>query len=380
MTTLSLGAVGSQPLRVQVVGKNFSREQKFVVLAQPRSELKHNKVSLGDVEAGRKLLEQKIEMYVPSKETAESWIEAFEKFRSDWRLKQSEQGVNRGENLAAEFTDFVAALYSRTQLKDSHGHKLPGFLEVASVYTYLRYVSQKYPSVRFMPAFKAVETESSSIGCKNKAPKIDPSCLKKVLMWISQGPAAELKKRAGAWLQCAAGGRVCDVARLRGPGLQLTPERYPKIVDWRWTKSIKRSADAKTVHPPECVWKKVGPAPFTVKDWTTWSERHEFPLHDYSINDELAELSKDFSEKLTSTSLRDVYHEIIDDFCDHDPKKMQAYTVHKSAKSIAASYMSGRRVATAKSNNASQKTRAARKAKTTVKKTKKPSKTSSKKR
>jgi hypothetical protein len=159
-------------------------------------------------------------------------------------------------------------------------------------------------------------------------------------------------------LQTASGGRVVDVNRVRAGGITWGT-KDGKIVsirslDWKWTKSIKRAKDGKTVFPPPQISDAIGPAPFSVKEWQSWCKREgnlTRPFSEYdtkAINAALRDLSQGFSERLTSTSLRDVYNRLVAEVCDNDATKMVQYTPHRSAKSLQSSYMSGRKISVRK--------------------------------
>ena len=207
-----------------------------------------------NLDAGRSLLSAKIKEYVPDTTTAQEWCKCFESFCGD------------EPHSAALFSDFCAMVYFRTTIPKGQ----PGRLEVSSVCTYLRYVVLKYKKYSVLPCFKAIETEAGSLGSQRKAPSACGEHLAKVQHWLQKGPAAKLKLRSAAWMQTTTGGRSIDVNRLRGGGLILE-NRQVKSVDWKWTKSIKRPSDAKTVFPPRPIRDAVGPAPFTAAQWKLWS-------------------------------------------------------------------------------------------------------------
>ena len=333
-TAVSLGSVSSQPLRIRVPSKEG---ETFLLHKTPSMEPKAKLPDRSNLDAGRSLLSAKIKEYVPDTTTAQEWCKCFESFCGD------------EPHSAALFSDFCAMVYFRTTIPKGQ----PGRLEVSSVCTYLRYVVLKYKKYSVLPCFKAIETEAGSLGSQRKAPSACGEHLAKVQHWLQKGPAAKLKLRSAAWMQTTTGGRSIDVNRLRGGGLILE-NRQVKSVDWKWTKSIKRPSDAKTVFPPRPIRDAVGPAPFTAAQWKLWSGQDGMarPFATFTsaeVNDELEILSEGFDLKLTSTSLRDVYNRLVADFCDNDAEKMKQYTPHKSAKSLSSSYLSGRKVSIKKS-------------------------------
>ena len=342
------GRLSSQPLVVTVVAPSGLAEKTV----EGRLHLRAEKFDPAMIGKGRALLDKKIAQYVPSTQTADEWNATFDCYL------QERQFSNPAASVASIFEDFCAALYARTTLchvaKDGSVTRLAGFLEVSSVYTYLRYITMRRRSLAFLPSFRAIETEASSIGAKHKAPKADSTVREILRDWIAQQPKddAEHRTRAGCWLQTVTGGREVDINRLRGGGVELrthdasSRKLFVHSVDWSWTKSIKKSKDSKTCHPPEEAFALMGFAPFTRADWLRWSKK-EFVLGDYQVNPSLKELCKvrDIRPILTSTSLRDIYHDIVKEVCKKDPEQMKKYTPHKSSKSLSASYMSSRKTA-----------------------------------
>ena len=85
------------------------------------------------------------------------------------------------------------------------------------------------------------------------------------------------------------------------------------------------------------------------------------------INEELAFLSEGYDRSITTTSLRDIYHRVVDIRCNRDPTEMMKYTPHLNAKSISSSYLIGRettqKVAKTKTPSKAAKKETAKKAK-----------------
>jgi hypothetical protein len=330
MALVALGKLASRPLVISVP----TRAGGYTVTMPTAPVAKGEKLAGKDrLEEARSTLAKSIAEFVPDSSTAEGWVAEFERHCD-------------GPPTAELFADFTALLYLRTKIPQG----APGHLAVSSCYTYLRYVTGPHRYKRFshLPCFRAVETEAASIGSKKKAPSAGLDHIAVVKDWMANGPNAELKDRSGAWIQTCTGGRTIDVKRLRGGGLQLTKDRTISAVSWLWTKSIRQPKDAKVAHPPQCVRDAMGPAPFSEKQWSEWSKGGEaFALPKYDsaeVNVHLARLSKDFTEKLTSTSLRDIYNRLVAGHCDNDTSAMVKFTPHKSAKSLDASYMFGRKV------------------------------------
>jgi hypothetical protein len=335
-TVIPLGAVASQRLRVRVA----SSEQEVFFTVAPiaageKLPARHH------LEDGRRALNATIKEYVPDNSTAASWVTEFELFCG-------------GQPTNELFADFCALVYYRTRIPKGQ----PGHLAVSSAATYLRYVTLKYKKYGHHPSFRAVETEAGSLGSAGKAPTAGEDHHNFLRTWFQSGPADELRLRGGAWLQTASGGRVVDVNRVRAGGITWGT-KDGKIVsirslDWKWTKSIKRAKDGKTVFPPPQISDAIGPAPFSVKEWQSWCKREgnlTRPFSEYdtkAINAALRDLSQGFSERLTSTSLRDVYNRLVAEVCDNDATKMVQYTPHRSAKSLQSSYMSGRKISVRK--------------------------------
>lgn len=281
------------------------------------------------------LLHSTIKQFVPDCGTSDDWVAEFELYCKD------EEKPN-----PVLFEEFCALVYSRTRI----GKGNPGHIAVSSCCTYLRYVTLKYKRFAHLPCFKAIQTEAGSIGSLKKAPAADSELIEILKNWFAAGPAEDVIARGGAYLQTISGGRPIDVKRLRGGGMVFSG-RDIRSIDWRWTKSIKKAKDAKTVFPPEEIFQKLGPPPFTPEQWKKWGGRDGllFPFADYTsdlVNMHLKELSKGFSEKLLSTSLRNIYHEVLGVTCENDAAKMARFTPHKGCKSLQSSYMSGRKVST----------------------------------
>jgi len=333
-----LGAIGSQPLKVKVVGTK-------AVIAVPAFPIKPvdsvTKMPCAEAIAeGARLLSDAQKQYVPDGTTQASWITAFETF--------CEQAGKPKD--AVGFADFAAGLYYRYK---SIPKGQPGHLEISSVYTYLRYVCKKYKQFTLLPSFKSIETEAASVGCLNKAPRAGTEHREALKEYIHQGPESQIRLRGACWLQCVTGGRTCDVSRLRAGGLEFNQDLSISKLNWRWTKSIKKPSDGKFVSPPKIVFDEMGTAPFTARQWRSWGGKDlmSMPFDSYcsdKINPELKVISKDFSMNLTSTSLRDIYHEVVGEVCDKDPVKMVRFTPHKDPKSLAASYLGGRKTTTRK--------------------------------
>ena len=344
-TKIQLGRVGGQAHRTLVVGGGIVVEPAFPVMDH------HSKLPPIDLlHQAKELQAARIKEYTTEAKSADQWISEFEKFC------QPEAPT------ATHFEDFSALVYIRTTIpKGQSGH-----LEVSSVATYMRYIVAKYRKFSLLPCLKAIETEAGSLGASRKAPSIGDDLLNKIKLWMTTSQDDEgLKLRGGTWLQIGTGGRPCDVSRLRAGGILFasrtegTGRQAKNIItaishlDWKWTKSIKCTKDAKSVFPPAPVYALLGPAPFTVEDWNRWHKQDMTvrPLANYcsgDVNVELATLSADYTEKLTSTSLRDVYNRLIASICDNNASEMLKFTPHRSAKSISSSYMTGRKLSVKK--------------------------------
>lgn len=328
---VKLGAVAMQPLRIHVPASPSARKGAAVVTVAPVMGRLPGPDRLG---VARTRLQDAIREYVPATTTADGWVAEFENFCRN----------EKGEVLpsAELFSDFAAMLHYRCTLEKG----VPGRLEVSSVNTYLGYVVKKYKRFALLPAMRAIATKAGSILPQHKAPTACTEHMDRILDWIHMGPADKLMLRGGAWLQCATGGRPIDICRLRGGGLRLQ-DRVLRTVDWRWTKSIKNAKDAKGVWIHKVIQERVGQAPFSDQQWLSWSGEDKMlrPFEDYTaddINEELETLSHEFDAKATSTTLRDFYNELMRGVCENDTEQMVLYTPHKSAKSLRASYTSGR--------------------------------------
>ena len=320
--SVQLGPVSLQPLRIRIP----SVHGDTIVTVCGKSKLP----SKDHLEAGRQALGKAIKEYVPETTTAKDWCKEFEIF------------CGSEPHSAELFSDFCALVYYRTTINKG----VPGHLSVSSACTYLRYVTAKYKRYAAFPCFRAIETEAGSLGAYHKAPSVGDEHLQHLKLWFAQGPTDKQKVRCAAWLQTATGGRPIDISRLRCGGLVMDGA-HVKSVEWKWTKSIKKAKDAKTVFPPKTLQEKIGPAPFDAKQWKAWGGKDgtDRPFIKYcagTINKELYMLCEEYDEQLTSTSLRDIYNRLIAEICDNDAEAMLRYTPHKSAVSLKSSYLSGR--------------------------------------
>jgi hypothetical protein len=324
MSTVKLGSLGSQALKVMVYRADGKSSTSICVPMLQRQKL----MPEINLEQARQAMATSIAEFVPSRTTADGWIQEFELFHP--------AGV-----LAERWADFCALVYLRTRLKKAD----LGFLEVSSCATYLRYVTQKYKALASAPCFRAIETEAGSVGPKHKAAAAGAQLVARVVRFFhdSSKPFVE---RAGAWMQTTTGARPIDVSQLCGGGATFEPSRLVSV-DWRWTKSIKKPKDAKSVDMPPGIAAIVGPPPFSPAKWRKLSgDGSVRPLKEYSsssINPFLKELSSGFTEKITSATLRDVYHQHLKEFCGGDEVMMARYTVHRSGKSLRSSYMTATR-------------------------------------
>jgi hypothetical protein len=351
MMRVKLGIVGSQPLETKVLGGALTIRHPMTPVTGklPAIEERASALAIGQVALGAA-----IAAYVPDSTTAEGWVKEFEEYAASVT-------PDSPAPTAAHFADFTAMVYYRTTLP--HGTK--GRLEVSSACTYLRYVVAKYKKFSALPAFRAVETEAASKGAQRKAPSAGDDLVAVLKGWFASGPQElparptllqqkAMRTRLGAWLQTTTGGRCIDVSQLRSGGVKLRAGGREGIlsVEWRWTKTIKKPVDAKAVFPPPRVNSEIGPMPCSEKQWLIWAKDPLFrPFEGYcsaDVNVELKALSAGFTEAITSTSLRDVYNRLIAEVCDNDQGRMVRYTPHKSAKSIAGSYLVGRTISVPK--------------------------------
>lgn len=296
----------------------------------------------------RALLEEAKKTFVPSHTTSDAWIAEYVAFC---------EGTTSNE----KWNDFVALLLYRTTIPAGS----PGHLHITSAYTYMKYIlkDRRFYKHTFSDATKALETKSSKVGPIRKAPTLGEEHAANVLQYIHSGDPAELKLRSGLWCQVVTGGRRVDVSRL-GLNCMNWGEEIIESVHWRWTKSIRKAGDSKLCPSLEEVREMAGPPPFTLEEWTQWchNSKDGCGFEDYSnasANQKLAELSVGFSERATTTSLRDIFHRVLAKVCDRDSSAMVRFTQHRTGKTLQSVYQEKRKISVPTSTKRSSKKRKA---------------------
>jgi len=282
-------------------------------------------------------LDELIKKFVPSTATADDWREFFQKFR-----------VTHPGPIEDQFKNFTALLYARTNLPPS----VRGHLLVSSVCTYLKYIAVKELFfLRSEPCFKAIETQAGSIGTTRIAPKLGASSIDCILEIISD-PSRDIVLRLGFWFQCHGGCRCTDVSRVRenaidwkdnDPSVNQSDEVQALI--WRWAKNIRSGSQTQYCPTLAEVTEVFGPPPVTQIAWKQMCAAKEYPLEGYNssiVNATLKELFEGAASCPTSTSLRDCCHRILWTKYGGKASEMIAHTVHRTTKSMQATYSANR--------------------------------------
>ena len=323
---IPVGELGSRPI---VLATGIRQED----LASAKIDAKL--VSYDALPGALQTLQAAVDRYVPGRETAESWQQCFKQFRE----------MHPGP-VEDQFQAFTALLYARTKLPaDSKGHLL-----VSSVHTYLKYVcSGESFKLRFQDCFRAIETQAGSVGTTHVAPSINEEQLPRILGYI-----ADVKNdpvdRMGLWLQCHGGGRPIDAARIRQNGLDFTTNSseitdHIRGIIWRWAKNISKPGQAKYSPTLKEVLAEFGPPPVDKKSWLEMCKKSDYPLEAYTssrVNLLLKEIYKDSSPAPTSTSLRDLCHQVLAKKYDCNAEAMIKHTPHRSTKSMQGNYIANR--------------------------------------
>lgn len=321
-TVVQLGPIGRQPILFSVTKTTELQSSRLRGGIVPST----NVCSLQALEA----LSAK---YVPRDSTAQLWVKRYEEYI---------QGKDSNE----KFRDFTAGLHARSLLIPEDVN----YLAISSINTYLRYIT-KDPRFRRHAHSKysrAIAAKAGSLGSLQKSPRLTSEMVSMVVVFIREGSMETLKLRAGMWLQMSVGGRCIDVSRLRQNSLEWDAAGTNiRSVHWRWTKSIRQAQHAKVAPVAQAVLSVMGEPPFTSEVWNTWSreDTEGYPLSTYDsalVNIELGKILQDVDPVPTSTSLRDVFHGVLGELCDHDADEMVKFTPHRSAQSLRSNYMDQR--------------------------------------
>ena len=332
---IGVGELGSIPITVATVSPSVFSMARVEGRTESRLPPLAKLLSYESLSLSLRNLDDTIKKYVPPNDTAKEWREIFEQFCE----------IHPGAR-EVQWRNFVALLYGRTKLTP----KTPGFLLVSSVHTYLKYIAVGDNFLlRFTDCFKAIETQAGSIGTTRVAARICATEIDRILLVISD-TERPMELRMGFWLQCYGGCRPIDAARIRENGIDWSDEANPSLNEcddvqaliWRWAKNIRRGS-----HTQYCpsVKEVFGDPPASQKEWRDMCRQKEYPLEAYSskaVNDILKELFDDAEVKPTSTSLRDLCHQILKKKFAGVAEQMMVHTVHRSSKSLQAAYLANR--------------------------------------
>ena len=318
---IAVGQVGRRPLCLAVAASPACRVVVDAKLCGKLLDEEH-------LPRCRAILLEVKKKFVPSRETADEWREAFETFRRS----------RAGDSVQDCFDDFAALLYGRTKLKEDE----PGKLMVSSVRTYLSYIaSGRLEFLRYGDSFRAVDTQAGSIGSQRVAPVVSNDQLQTILSYVHSGAAEELKTRLGMYLQCYGGGRTVDVRRLRQNGLEWAESGV--TIDafiWRWAKNIQGNSQVKYCPTVPEVLALFGSPPVSAPEWRQLCEKDEYPLEEYdaqAVNAQLAHLCP--GSGVTSTSLRDLCHKVLKEKYGANANKIVVHTPHRSTKALMSTYL-----------------------------------------
>lgn len=223
---------------------------------------------------------------------------------------------------------------------------------VSSVHTYLKYVAAgKLYNLRHTDSFRAIETEAGSIGSTRVAPSFNQVQVDSLMRFIHD-PSEESVGRMGMWLQCFGGGRPIDCARMRKNGIDWSVASKPALTDevrgliWRWAKNISKAGQAQYCPSTEEAMEVFGPPPLLQAEWNAIASV-AFPLEKYTssyVNGILRRLCAGAEPMPTSTSLRDLCHQILAARYSGDAARMVVHTPHRSTRAMQANYISNRPV------------------------------------
>jgi hypothetical protein len=128
-----------------------------------------------------------------------------------------------------------------------------------------------------------------------------------------------------------------------GPAVSTSNEVQGLI--WRWAKNIRRGSQTQYCPSLKEVTEFFGNPPVTKEEWTKMCAENEYPLESYTaaaVNEQLAKMFEDATIKPTSTSLRDLCHQVLKQKYSGNAQKMVVHTVHRSTKSLQAAYVANR--------------------------------------
>lgn len=335
---VQVGPMGRQPISFDLYSPSSFLASSLSSATQGSSLwVKGSKLPGTMLDEARELLKCAKNTYVPSHTQADGWVKEYEKFCS-------------GNTSPEKWDDFVALLLLRTSFQPEE----KGHLHITSAYTYMRYVLQDRRFYRhsFAESTKALETKAGKIGPIRKAPSLGVEHAENILKYIHTGDAADLKLRSGLWCQVATGGRRVDVSRL-GQNCMNWTDGFIDSIHWRWTKSIKNPGNAKLCPTLDEVRSMAGPPPFTEDEWIAWcsADAEGCGLSSYSnnaANTKLDELSNNFTERATTTSLRDIFHRILAQVHNKDSNAMVRFTQHRTGKTLQSVYQERRKLSVPK--------------------------------
>lgn len=295
--------------------------------------------------AALELVAANLKKWTADNTTAKYWRLRFSQHLDALNVPSGEPAVRQQHVRAAMINSFAAAyLESPNRIggkkKKDSDEAIP--LLASSKKTYLEYALAGYPKFQDIAIIKGYRQQAAAQKSR-KDPKVNCVRLEHVDLIDSKilrnEKDYEEVHRMAMWIQMVSGGRTVDAKRLNPRDVKWELDRFALTITWRDTKASH--GHSKPVTVPMKIVKFIGPPPMSyeayqalykpeIHDAQTEMERDFIPSYDDRVAADMIKKSKIFkdSPNVCSTSVRNIYHELLMFLFGTDDKEAIRYTVH----------------------------------------------------
>ena len=198
-----------------------------------------------------------------------------------------------------------------------------------TVFTYMSRAISTKPYLKATAFMKVLEQQANLTDGQYRAPE----CSTEVVAFLHaelKNPDINILIRMGLWVQMARGGRRVDASRVT-----IDSPRDDGIY-WRAGKNIQKTSSRKNVALPHKILSLLPEPPMTWSEWRAMGGAATQPLLEvydiFGVNAHLA--TYPFTEKITTESIRDIYHRVVIVACNQDYEEATKYTIHSMSSTM----------------------------------------------